>query len=63
MVIKKEDKLQDVQELQVIAQLIDNMVIITDKLEKAYDDKDSVNFEQSKEEILKSQKQIENMLK
>ena len=63
MVIKKEDKLQDVQELQVIAQLIDNMVIITDKLEKAYDDKDSVNFEQSKEEILKFQKQIENMLK
>ena len=44
MIIKKEDKLQDVQELQVIAQLIDNMVIITDKLEKAYDDKDSVNF-------------------
>ena len=63
MVVKKEDKLQDVQELQVIAQLIDNMVIITDKLEKAYDDKDSVNFEQSKEEILKFQKQIENMLK
>ena len=63
MVIKKEDKLQDVQELQVIAQLIDNMVIITDKLEKAYDNKDSVNFKQSKEEILKSQKQIENMLK
>ena len=61
MVVKKEDKLQDVQELQVIAQLIDNMVIITDKLEKAYDDKDSVNFKQSKEEILKSQKQIENM--
>ena len=58
MVVKKEDKLQDVQELQVIAQLIDNMVIITDKLEK-----DSVNFKQSKEEILKSQKQIENMLK
>jgi len=63
MVVKKEDKLQDVQELQVIAQLIDNMVIITDKLEKAYDDKDGVNFKQSKEEILKSQKQIENMLK
>ena len=63
MVVKKEDKLQDVRELQVIAQLIDNMVIITDKLEKAYDDKDSVNFKQSKEEILKSQKQIENMLK
>ena len=39
------------------------MIIITDKLEKAYDNKDSVNFKQSKEEILKSQKQIENMLK
>ena len=63
MIIKKEDKLQDVQELQVIAQLIDNIVIITDKLEKAYDDKDSINFKQSKEEILKFQKQIENMLK
>ena len=63
MATKKEDNLQDVQELQVIAQLIDNMTIITDKLEKAYNDKDSINFKQAKEEILKSQKQIENMLK
>jgi hypothetical protein len=63
MVNKKENELQDVQELQVIGQLIDNITIITDKLEKAYNDKDSIKFKQAKDEILKSQKQIENMLK
>jgi len=55
--------LQDVQELQVIAQLIDNMDVIVDRLEKAYNEKDGQKFKESKEEILKSQKKIGEMLK
>jgi len=60
--VKKEDNLQDVQELQVIAQLIDNMDVVVGKLEKAYADKDGENFKKAKEEILKSQKSIKSMV-
>ena len=58
-----KQSMQDTQELQVISQLIDNMDVIINKLEKAYEDKDGPSFKQSKYEILKSQKQIEAMLK
>jgi hypothetical protein len=61
--VEKEDKMQDVQELQVIAQLIDNMEVVVGKLEKSYEDKNGEGFKKSKMEILKSQKQIGEMLK
>jgi hypothetical protein len=60
--VKKGDELQDVQELQVIAQLIDSMDVIVGKLEKAYSNKNGEEFKTAKEEILKSQKKIDNML-
>jgi len=60
--VKKGDELQDVQELQVIAQLIDNMDVIVKKLESAYSDKNGEEFKTAKMEILKSQKSIQDML-
>ena len=61
--VNKEEEMQDVQELQVIAQLIDNIDVVVGKLEKAYEDKNGQEFKISKFEILKSQKQIGDMLK
>ena len=58
----KEGELQDVQELQVIAQLIDSMDVIVGKLENAYSDKNGEEFKTAKSEILKSQKKIDDML-
>lgn len=58
----KEGELQDVQELQVIAQLIDSMDVIVRKLERAYSDKNGEEFKTAKSEILKSQKKIDDML-
>lgn len=59
--VKKEGDLQDVQELELIAQLIDNMDVVVGKLEKAYSDKNGEGFKKAKEEILKSQKKIKEM--
>ena len=53
----------DLQELQIIVQLVDNIDISVNKLEKAYANRDGVNFEQSKQDILKSQKKIQDILK
>lgn len=60
---QSKSSMQDVQELQVIAQLVDNMEVVVGKLEKAYAGKNGPEFKQSKAEILKSQKQIRGMLK
>jgi hypothetical protein len=62
MVMKKDGTMKDVQELQAIGQLIDNLEIITDSLEDAYNEKDAVKFKQSRENILESQKKIGEML-
>lgn len=41
----------DLEHLQLLAQLIDSMEIAIDKLERAYQDNDSENFEKSKRVI------------
>jgi len=55
--------LLDVQELHIIAQLVDNIEIILGKLEDAYSDKNAENFAESKNEILKSQINIAEIIK
>jgi len=53
----------DLQELQVLAQLIDNMEVISERLNKAYADNNAEDFNKSKQEILITQKQINGMIK
>ena len=60
--VRKKGELLDVQQLQVVAQLINNMEIVIEKLNDAYSNNDAEKFKQSKIEILTSQKQIEEML-
>jgi sigma54-dependent transcription regulator len=55
--------MQDMQELQIILQLVDNIDIVVEKLEKAYDNRDATNFEKSKQEILSSYRKIQEILK
>ncbi len=56
-------KMLDTQELQVVAQLVDNMEIIIGNLEEAYSEKNAEKFKKSKDEILNSQKKIDEMLR
>ena len=53
----------EVQELTVVAQLIDNMIKTVDKLEEAFGEKDNNKFNESKKEILKYQNDIDKMIK
>ena len=48
----------DLQQLQILAQLVDNMEIVSGRLEKAYGDNDGESFKKSKKEILDIQKKI-----
>ena len=52
----------DEQELQIIAQLVDNIEIILGKLEKSFSDKDDKEFDKSKNEILNFQKKIAEII-
>jgi hypothetical protein len=51
----------DLQQLKIIAQLLDNMDIIENKLERAYNDNDAENFNRAKTEILDIQNKISSM--
>ncbi len=53
----------DLQELQILAQLADNIEIISGKLEKAYASNNTEEFNKSKKEILEIQKKISNLIK
>ncbi len=48
----------DLEQLQILAQLVDSMEIAIDKLERAYQDNDSENFEKSKKVISDFQQKI-----
>lgn len=52
----------DEQNLYILIQLIDNMINAADKMENAYDDKNSKNFERYKTEILDSQKKLSEII-
>jgi methylphosphotriester-DNA--protein-cysteine methyltransferase len=48
----------DTEQLQILAQLIDNIEVVITKVEKAYGDKNSEEFNKSKKEILGLQQEI-----
>ena len=52
----------DLQHLQLLAQLIDNIEISSDKLEQAYQDNDGENFRNSKQAISNFQQKITEVL-
>lgn len=64
MKLKEESKnTLDLEEIQILAQLIDNMFILSDKLEDSYNKKNGEQFNKSKSEILDYQKKLIEMLK
>ena len=48
----------DLEQLQLLAQLVDSMEIAIDKLERAYQNNDSENFQRSKKTISDFQQKI-----
>jgi len=55
--------MMNLQELQLLAQLIDSMEIAVEKLGKAYEKKDSEDFYNSKKTIVGFQQEIAKMIK
>ncbi|MEK6830822.1 MAG: hypothetical protein AABX77_02235 [Nanoarchaeota archaeon] len=63
MELKRAEKQSiDLQKVEIILQLINSIDILSKKLEYAYNQKDSVGFNDYKNEILKFQKKIGGML-
>lgn len=52
----------DLEQLQILAQLVDNMEILANKLERAYNDNNGENFNSSKKELLDSQNKISRLI-
>lgn len=52
----------ELNDLQILAQLIDNMEILNNKLEKSYNDNDGETFNRTRKEILDVQKKIAEIL-
>jgi len=52
----------DLQKLQILTQLIDNLHISSDKLEKSYNINDTAEFNKVRMEILEIQKKISAIL-
>ncbi|VVB78079.1 Uncharacterised protein [uncultured archaeon] len=53
----------DIQQFQILAQLIGNMEISSQKLDKAYQDNDGEGFKKAKEEIMDIQDKISKIIK
>lgn len=54
--------MEDSQKFQLVMQLIDYMNVALDKLEEAYNNKNSENFSKAKNEIVHIQKKISEMI-
>lgn len=52
----------DLQQTQTLAQLIDNIGISIEKLEKSYKNNDLEDFQDSKKEIIETQTKISKVL-
>ena len=52
----------DLEQLQILAQLADNMEVLSEKMEKAYNDNDGEAFNKSKKELLDIQGKISSMV-
>jgi hypothetical protein len=53
----------DLQEMQIVAQLLDNMELATNHLEKAFGKSDSTNYKRASDEIFDIQSKIDRILK
>lgn len=53
----------DLEELQILAQLVDNIDLTIIQLEKAYERKNTEDFERAKREILDIQGKISQIVK
>jgi len=51
----------DIQQIQIIAQLVDNMEILSGKLEESFNKNKSEEFVKTKKEIIKCQRKINEM--
>lgn len=52
----------DLQQLKILAQLEDNMEVLLNMFEKAYNDNDAENFNRAKAEILSIQNKISTII-
>ena len=60
---KEDVKMDNLQEIQILAQLLDNMEIALEKLEKSYKDREGEGFNLAKKEILDTQNKISQIVK
>lgn len=58
----KGERIENLESLQLLAQLTDNMEIAMEKLEESYQDKDSEKFYNSREAILDFQNKISKLI-
>jgi len=52
----------DLEQLQNLAQIVDNMDVLIEKLEKAYSSNDSEEFNKSKKTIFEGHKKISQII-
>ena len=52
----------DLQQLKVLAQLIDNLELITGKLERGFNENNAEDFNRAKKELLDTQNKISKMI-
>ena len=52
----------DLEQLQILAQLVDNIGIIIEKIEKSFEENNGEEFVKSKKELLNSQKKINEII-
>lgn len=55
--------MRDLEQLQLLAQLIDSIDLALDKLKEAYEKKDSENFYNAKKTVLEFQKEISKQIR
>lgn len=53
----------DLQQLKILAQLEDNMDVLANMLERAYNNNDAENFNMAKNEILDIQNKVSTIIK
>ncbi len=61
--MEKKRKMKDLEEVQILAQLVDNMEIVSNELEKSFKKKNSEKLNNSKKEIKDISQKINKILK
>ena len=60
---KREKMVKELEEIQILAQLIDNMDIASDKLAEAYEKNDAEKFNKARDSILDFKNKISEIVK